>query len=168
MRRHLTSFAAVLVSLAGIAAIAAPALGGGAQGDMEIARTVVFLGDNIINTTGDLQTVKQRRTPVRATRYFAIQLENDGISDAQLSVDGCGSSQRFKVSYRDAAGNDVTAAVVAGTHETPHLVEDARTFFELAIKPRANARPGSDFTCPVSVTSPGVTDVAKGVVEVRG
>jgi hypothetical protein len=134
---------------------------------MEIARTVTFLGDNIINTTGDSQTVNQRKTPVRATRYFAIQLENDGISDASLSVDGCGSSQRFKVRYLDAAGNDVTSPFAAGTHVTPHLVPGARTYFELGIKPRADARPGSDFTCPVSVTSPGVDDVVKGVVEVR-
>ena len=169
------------IAIAGVAALTlslglAQSAFAGSIGDMSIARTVHFIGVGEINTTGEHQTLKQRRTPVGVTRYFALRIDNFSGDGNYWTVHGCDSTKKFKVKYfmefNDNSFQNVTAQVVAGTQTTGTTAFSESAFMEMQIKPTSKARPGSSFGCLVTKNSVPFDaendDAVKGVVEVKG
>lgn len=97
------------------------------------------------------QTVRQR-TQRRHTATTRWRVQNDGERADAFRLLGAGSSARFRVRYF-AGGNDVTAAVVAGTHRTATLAPGAWTTLRVEVTPKRRARVGDQRTVKLRATS---------------
>src|SRR5262245_45934576 len=88
-------------------------------------------GDNVYNTTGDLQTVT-RKVPAGQVTRFHWFVENDG-SDGELTLKGASESKNFRVRYYDSSGTVISPEVKAGTY-TQTWVADQREHFTVKIR----------------------------------
>jgi hypothetical protein len=170
------------VVLASVAALAlslgfAQSAFAGAFGDMAIARTVHFVGDEAINTTGAGQKLTQGGTRPGVTRYFALRVHNLTGGDNYWTIHGCDGNRKFKVRYfmefTDHTFQNVTGQVIEGTQTTAITASGDFAYLEMQIKPTKKAKPGSRFECLVlkhSVPNAAVEadDAVKGVVKMKG
>lgn len=124
---------------------------GGALPDAHIrVGSGLFVGDNIYGN-GIGQTIS---TTVRrgGTADLTVRIENDGTTDARISVFGPGSSQAFRITYL-AAGVDITERVVAGTYRITSLSPGERARVRVQVKAKAAATVGAQTTVRVVVES---------------
>jgi len=146
---------------------AQPATAGGGvscdQPDMQVrgGSSQPYMGDNIYNNTGDLQT-KSRKVRAGHTDGFQILLQNDG-SDCSSSyyIHGDGNSPGFTIHYYDAGLTDITGAVEAGTYQTATLGLDQSLTLSMTIK-AANGTPNG------AVEKALVTALTKGSSDTIG
>lgn len=89
-----------------------------------------------------------------ATRTYHVQIGNDGDATDSFRVRGVESGAAgYKVTYLDAAGANITSAVVAGTYTTAPLAPGATTTVRVKIKAKATSARGSGHNADVTVTS---------------
>ena len=138
--RWLTLPIALLIALA----LAAPVAAGTFAGlpDAQVRRAGgPQLGDNIYNLDGAGQTVgghKARRYHIGAVRWFYVYAYNDGTASdantigatktftAEVAAAASLAADPYLVQYYSPSGADITAAVVAGTFQTPSLAPGGR------------------------------------------
>jgi hypothetical protein len=116
VRHRLTMPIAMIVTCAASLFFAAPAGAGPVpNADGLIAKEGrPSKGDDIYNTSGNNQTVKQKIRRGR-TREFRWVVENDGDA-GDVTLDGPSSNNCFKVTFNDALDDDVTDEVAAGAY----------------------------------------------------
>lgn len=112
------------------------------------------------------------RAAVRATTTatFTVSLQNDGLFADRLRVEGQRSTAGFTVRYRNAAGKDITAAVVAGRYVTARLAPKAATTITVAVTVGRTADAGDALRRVMTATSTthtGVRDTAAFTTTVR-
>jgi hypothetical protein len=101
------------------------------------------------------------RASVRTTKTatFTVSLQNDALFSDRLRVEGHKSTAAFTVRYRNAAGKDITAAVVAGRYVTPRLAPMATTSITVKVTVRRTADVGDALRRVMTTTSATHTDV---------
>jgi hypothetical protein len=128
-----------------------------------------FVGDNVYNTTADLQTVKSRAHR-RDVRKFLVRVANDGNAGATFTLKATSSSRGVRVRYL-AGGVDVTTAMTSAGGLSFTAAPGA--FKEILVKMKVgrHARIGSRKFAMVHASwtgSPLVKqDAVKAVVRVR-
>lgn len=95
-------------------------------------------GDDVYNGTGDGQTVRGQVARGRRVNYV-ISAENDSSSPTRLTIRGGGSQGAFTVRYRDATGEDITAAVRARTYTTNRLEPGGVAAIRVEVSVKASA-----------------------------
>lgn len=131
--------------------------------------TGTLVGNDVYNATGVDQT---RRATVRPgkTAVFTISLQNDAVVPDRIRVKAKRSTPAFKVVYRNATEDVITAAVTAGTWRTPQLAPGKAVTVKAVVKVRATARRGATLRRPLtstSTSSPEHLDVVRFVVVAR-
>lgn len=121
--------------------------------DAMIARgTGRFLGDDVYGTDGTGQT-KRGSVLARGSVTFTVRAENDGTATDDLVVKGSRSTDRFRVTYR-VDGDDVTAAVNAGTYQFDAVPPTASRAMTVTVKARAGTPRRASFNARIRVSSP--------------
>ncbi len=104
-----------------------------------------------------------------AARTFYVRVGNDGDATESLTVPGVDSGAAgYKVTYFDAGGADITAAVKAGTYVVPSVAPGATTTLRVKVKATTTSVRGSGHNADVRVTStgdPSATDVVRAKVK---
>lgn len=137
------------------------------DGQIKLAADKSFLGDNVWNVTGALQTRASSATRGQS-KTFNLRLQNDGLVADKVVVKGCGSSAGFMVRYLHGT-TVVTSKVIAGTYDTGTLAKGAASPLTLKIAVGPNAPVGATKSCSVTATSvaaPARRDVVVGRVKV--
>jgi len=119
-----------------------------------------YRGNGICNQDGLGQTFQRQVRPGFGDQ-FNIRIQNDGDCQDSFFVHGAGSSSKFQITYWSGSTN-VTAAVVAGTYQTPVLNAGDSANLLAFIHVRRTTKIGSWMTDRISVTSdtdPAVSDV---------
>jgi head-tail adaptor len=115
------------------------------------------------------QTVRaSARTTTTAT--FTVSLQNDGLFSDRLRVEGQPSTPEFTVRYRNSAGKDITAAVVAGRYVTPRLAPRETASITVKVTVRRSADVGDALRRVLTATSAthtGVRDTVAFTTTVR-
>jgi hypothetical protein len=126
-----------------------------------------LVGEAVVNTDGAQQTAFSRIRRRRSKR-FVLALQNTGISDDALAVQGPGRAGKFRIRYFDN-GVNVTAAVADGTYLSPTLSQDQEHRLDIVVKPKRRARRGrASFGLTVtSVGDPSRLDVPRIKVVLR-
>ena len=124
-------------------------------------------GNDVYNTTGAGQTrlVAQERS--RSVR-FRVSIQNDGRVGT-FGAQGSPGTAQFPTRYR-YEGNDVTAAVMAGTFRLRNLPQGAARVLGVTIDVGVDATPGSTRTVSVTTwatSNPVKRDVVRAQVRVR-
>ena len=154
-----------------VALLAAPELASAATADAAIGfpQENFASGFGIYNTTGEGQTRKAR---VRAgqSRVFDVTVENSG-TPGRIGIQGCASSDGFRVRYTSISGDNITQKVVDGKYRQQRDT-GATLFASVAIKSTKEAVVGVTPTdgrkvCKVSGFSADNRDVVKAVLEVK-
>ncbi|MDQ3955548.1 MAG: hypothetical protein M3285_08370 [Actinomycetota bacterium] len=130
-----------------------------------------YAGNDIYNSTGASQT-KSAEVRRGNKKTFFVRAHNDGDERDSFRVDGCRSSNGFKVTYlKGMTGTTaVTRAVVDGTYKLSKVAAGKSTALRAVIEVTSNATVGSIKTCAISITSANRTilkDVVKAKVEAR-
>jgi DNA-binding beta-propeller fold protein YncE len=101
------------------------------------------------------------RASVRAgrTATYTVSVQNDGVFSDRLRVTGQKSTSAFTVRYRNAAGKDITSAVVAGRYVTTRLAPKATTSITVKVTVGRNLDPGDTLRRAVTVSSTTHTSV---------
>lgn len=112
------------------------------------------------------------RASVRTTKTatFTVSLQNDALFSDRLRVEGQRSTAAFTVRYRNAAGKDITTAVVAGRYVTPRLAPQATTAITVKVTARRSADAGDALRRVLTATSTthtGVRDTVAFTTAVR-
>jgi len=127
---------------------------------------MVFLGDNIYNTTGSGQHSIQAATTGNITR-FTVRLQNDGIGEDNLIVRGPGDDANFLIRYFSAriGGIDITARVT-GTDGWPTgpLVSGAARDIRVEITARTTTAVNTVKSALISVTSATIAERRDAVI----
>ncbi|MCG3149753.1 MAG: hypothetical protein PCFJNLEI_03218 [Verrucomicrobiae bacterium] len=162
-------------------------LGTGSQPDGQIAaknKAKYYLGNNIINLTGDAQEAIQkgkRAKPGKAgkPRYFYISVQNDGNTSDSYTVAGPTSLPGFaSIRYFLGASPkqdllDITGAVGAGTYTTASLAVGATTGdatlirVEFIVDSLAVAGSQSFLVTLTSTSNPAKQDAVKATITVK-
>jgi hypothetical protein len=124
------------------------------DGQIKLKADDNFLGDNVWNLTGALQTRAGSATREHS-KTFNLRLQNDGPVADKLLVKGCHSTTGFAVRYRQGR-TPVTSEVVAGTYDTGTLAEGAARSLKLKIAVGPNAPVGATKSCSVTARSAAV------------
>ena len=123
-----------------------------------------FVGDNIHNATGRRQTAAATAAGGRSSTYD-VSVQNDGVFAERLLLRGTGSRSGFRVRY-SVDGSDVTAAVVAGTQQTPVLTPGEAVTVRVSVNVGASVPVGSSLGAILDATStldPARRDVVRFV-----
>ena len=116
--------------------------------------TGALVGDNIYNTAGGNQTRTGSATPGHAIT-FGISIQNDGNGSDRFTVKATGTAVAgYSVTYFRGT-TDITAAVVAGTYQTPLLAPAATYLITARVSVTSTAASGSSITRLVPLTSLG-------------
>ena len=117
-----------------------------------------FVGNNIYNTDGTGQT-RTGSAARGSTITFGISIQNDGkVSDLfKLAATGAATTM-YRVRYFRGT-TEITAAVVAGTYQTPSLAPGAKYLITAKVKVKSSATVGSSVTRLMTISS--VADPAK-------
>ena len=126
-----------------------------------------FVGNNVYNLTGELQTARAWRRPL-STRSFYVKEQNDGNVNDSFLLRGPGNKKGFTVHYyfRNA---DVTSKVVDGTFRTAILAPGSAQTLRLSISVRPGTSIGTVRSWLVTSTSihdPAKRDVVRAIVRV--
>lgn len=78
-----------------------------------------LVGNNIYGSSAQ-QTVKGAAKEKKSVTY-RLSVQNDATFADSMQVKGQGSKKGYTVRYTDSGGNNITAAVVAGTYRTANL-----------------------------------------------
>jgi hypothetical protein len=150
-------------------------LGGGGgtpvyQTDGLIKGSKSFVGDNVFNTTGLGQTVKQKVH--RGKKFvFTIEVQNDGNNADTFKLKGSGAKPGFVVRYLNGTTGltNITSQVLAGTFATLPVGPTGVTTIRLVVVVKNTAKVGTGRAWLVTATSSGDTtkkDAVKAVVVV--
>lgn len=104
------------------------------------------------------------------TVTYTASLQNDAPFADTLTVRGAGSTTRFRVRYRNPAGENITAAVVAGTYTTPALAPGATAKVTITVTVLHTAPAGATLDRTLKVTSvaqPSVRDKVRATTRRR-
>jgi hypothetical protein len=121
-----------------------------------------FVGDNIVNTTGQGQT-RAKGIARGSSATFYVRVQNDGSVADTFTVRGQGTNRNFTVRYYQGQ-TDVTARLQAGTYQTASLNPGATAALRVVITAKATAVRNAVVTSTVTVTSqgrPAAVDVVK-------
>jgi Tol biopolymer transport system component len=112
----------------------------------------LFVGDNLYNVTG----VGQGATgsaPRNGTITVTVKIQNDGASATKFTIRATGTaSKSFDVKYFKGK-TDITAAVEAGTYQTPMLAPTKTVLITAKVTVKGTAKKTSLVTRLVTVTS---------------
>jgi hypothetical protein len=114
--------------------------------------TGAFVGNNIYNTTAASQSRTGSATPGHSVT-FGISIQNDGNASDRLKVKATGTAvSGYAVKYFRGT-TDITAAVVAGTYQTPSLATGATYLITAKVTVTTGAAVGSSVTRLVTISS---------------
>lgn len=133
------------------------------------AGQATFKGDGVYNTDGSGQTASAGLAR-GASVDFTVKLENDGNVVDPLTVTGTAAGAGFSVRYFDAAGAEITTAVLAGTYSTGPLAPGANRTIRVRVKARSGAAVGARQAVTITAgsgTDAAVVDVVRTTVSVR-
>jgi hypothetical protein len=131
-----------------------------------------WLGNNVYNSTGAHQSIKQKIEEGEGIRYW-ILLQNDGTTDDTVTVQGCTKTSQFYVNKvllgeqkRPKAGvTSVTKKFENGTLSFALSANDAnKAVFTLNIIEDSKATVGITKHCNITVTSTGDPSLSDTVV----
>ena len=161
----------LLLALLAALAVVAPVAAGGLEGkpDAQVRRAGgVQRGDNIYNLDGAGQTVgdqQARNYANGAVRWFYVYAYNDGTANdantigatkiftAEVAAANQLAADPYLVQYYSPAGADITAAVTAGTFQTPSLAPGGRYGIKVKVTVRAEAGAGFGVELLLTVSS---------------
>jgi hypothetical protein len=129
-----------------------------------------FVGNNVYNTTGKNQTVKQKVH--RGKKFvFTIQVQNDGNNADTFTLKGPGARTGFTVRYLNGTTgtSNVTSQVVAGTFTSLPVGPTGVTTVRLVIGVKSTAKVGTAKAWLLTATSSGdptKKDAVRAVVAV--
>ena len=110
--------------------------------------------NNVYNTNGAGQKRSGSAAPGHSLT-FGISIQNDGTATDRFTVKATGTTvSGYRVKYFQGT-TDITAAVVAGTYETPSLAPGAKYLIIAIVKVKSAAAVGSRVTRRVTLTSVG-------------
>jgi CSLREA domain-containing protein len=113
-----------------------------------------FVGNNIYNTTGLNQT-KTGSAARGSTITFGISVQNDATKADAFKVVAAGAATAgYTIKYFRGT-TDITAAVVAGTYQTPSLSAQGKFLIKAKVTIGSTAASGSSVTRLVTITSVG-------------
>ncbi len=129
---------------------------------VRIGTTGVWAGNDVYNTTGTNQT---RSVTVGAggSATFYARIQNDGEVTERVALKGTATTSRFRITYYDAVGTDITSQVTTGTYQTEPLAPGAQVKVKVVIKARAGTPVGAAVTAKVKATSTTNTTVKDAV-----
>ncbi len=91
------------------------------QPDLQVRKSGgSYLGNNVYNLDGAGQTIATKLKR-KKTKTFEIQVHNDGVLPDTVQLAALPTFPGYKVKYF-AGAVDITAALLAGTYETPQLL----------------------------------------------
>jgi hypothetical protein len=113
-----------------------------------------LIGNNIYNATGLNQT-KTGSAATGSTITFGISIQNDATSSDAFKVVPTGTATTgYTIKYFHGT-TDITAAVVAGTYQTPTLAAAGTFLIKAKVTIGSSAATGSSVTRLVTITSVG-------------
>jgi uncharacterized membrane protein len=110
-----------------------------------------FNGDNIYNSDGAGQAVSKSAVKGK-TVTFQIKIQNDGSNADKFKVSAAGTASGYTITYKKGTSN-ITAAVVAGTYQTPMLATTATIKLIVKVKITKQAVKNSTLSRLVTITS---------------
>ncbi len=92
------------------------------------------IGDDILNTTAALQKVSLKSSARKTFHHLGIG--NDGSDTESFRLKGSKSASKFKLSYHEGSGTNITATMRTGLYETDAIGVGEETDYEvrLAVK----------------------------------
>lgn len=135
------------------------------DGRIRVGTSGTYTGNNVYNTTAVGQS-KTASAPQGSSVTFSLSIQNDGEVDDRFLVLAAGSTSSYVVKYL-LGTTDVTAAVVAGTYQTPTLAPGGTHLLTAKVKVTTSATAGSKVTRKVTITSVndhGAKDAVKFIV----
>ena len=126
------------------------------------------LGLDVYNDSGADQTENQP-TKRGESAFFSLNIKNAGVNDHRFVAGGCKSSKGFKVSYRDAFGENVTSVMTAGGYETGQIPAGSSDngVVGLKVKVLNSAKVGKTKSCKMIVDDSHLVDVVKAKVKAK-
>jgi len=112
------------------------------------------VGCDIYNTTA-VDQVKKAKVSIGRSKTFTTTIKNDGTVSDTFTVLGTRKSSKFSAKYLDETDTDITAAVVAGTYNTPSLAPGATYTIRLKVTVKSNALVGNRRNFLITSTSTG-------------
>ena len=132
------------------------------------AGQTTFKGDGVYNTDGSGQTASANLAR-GASVDFTVKVENDGNVADRFLLTGTAAGAGFSARYYDAAGAEITAAVLAGTYDTGSLAPRASRTIRVRVKARSAAVVGASQTVVITARSaqgPTRVDVVRATASV--
>lgn len=106
-------------------------------------------GMNVYESSPVTQTCSQS-IAVNKTGIYYAWIENDGFTSAKFIIKGTTLPAGWDLKYRDAAGLDITSAVLAGTYQTAELAPGKKHQVTVYIKPLSAALGDTSITLTAS------------------
>ena len=122
------------------------------------------VGDNILNTDATGQSVFKSAVVGEKLSFF-IKIQNDSytLNDSFKVKRSAGFTNGYRVRYYDAANNDVTGQVNAGSFTTPVLAPSGEYVMKATVKVRSLATEGSSTSRLITVSSVNVPSLRDAV-----
>ena len=111
-----------------------------------------FIGNDVYNATGLGQSRTGSAAPNRTIR-FAVSIQNDGSADS-FNVKAAGGGSAYAIKYFHGT-TEITAAVVAGTYQTPSITSAGTFVIAATVTVRPSAPVASMVKRVVTITSVG-------------
>ncbi len=92
------------------------------------------IGEDVLDATGASQKLTVKTTSRKTFHYLGVA--NDGSGTEPLLLKGSASAPKFKLSYHNDFGENITAAIVTGTHATEALEVGDEVGYEIRLKPK--------------------------------
>ena len=121
-------------------------------------------GDDVYNTTGEGQTATAAVSR-GGSATFTVRAQNDANTTQDLLLHGTASTDRFRVTYRQA-GSGVTNAVTAGAFVLSAVPPGATRDLTVTVTARSGAPAGAKVKVKVS-TSSTLSSSTQDVVKAR-
>jgi hypothetical protein len=121
------------------------------DGQIRVGTSGSFNGDNIYNSDGSSQAVSKSAVKGK-TVTFQVKIQNDGSNADKFKVSAAGTASGYTITYKKGTSN-ITAAVVAGTYQTPMLATTATIKLIVKVKITKQAVKNSTLSRLVTITS---------------
>src|SRR5262245_19804456 len=159
------ALAAIVLGAGFLMAAAGPASAGGRERDSIVQSGGPFAGYQVINETGQGQTLTKSVKVGKAASFVWI-VYNDTDIGGQVTFTGSGSNQCFRVRYFGVNGTDITDSVLAGRVTTMEFLSMSFPM-QVEIKAKSCATSGSTRTVNLDASRGGTFDRARAKVKVK-
>lgn len=102
-----------------------------------------IIGEDVLDATGASQKLTVKTTSRKTLHYLGVA--NDGSDVEPFLLKGSARAPKFKLSYHNDFGENITAAMLTGTYSTEAIEVDDEFGYEIQLKPKKKDKKAKAF-----------------------